>query len=357
MIKKLFSNPQTILLFTFFLLIGIYCAHALLLQKTVYGDGAYYVNWLTIQNIIPNNKYAIGPAILWSPFYFWAHAIFQTNYLIFPYQFILGLTSVLYGITGLILLYRLLLTFTKPLISAITISLIALASHFLFYGAVDPVNSHALSFFAAALFLTFLFQKQLFLSGVALGLIALIRPQDAIYGILLLPFINKKTLLVIAIGFLIFFSPQMIVWFSLTGNPILSPYFTGGEHFSFLAPHLFSVLFSLQNGLLVYTPLFLISLLGYMRSWEKQQSYKWLSLILLFLSLYLVASWSSFDQGASYSGRMFISMLPIIAIALSKLLTYLAKRKFTEDLMILTFLVPLGSINTLLILYFLLTHR
>jgi hypothetical protein len=323
----------------------------------VYGDGLYYVNWLDVFHFLPHNKYAIGPSLLWAPFYFWGTSIIHGNVFSFPNQFLIGLTSVFYAITGLILLYRLLTTFTKPTIAAITVSLIALATNLFFYGSIDPVNSHAVSFFAATLFFTFLFQKQSFCTGATLGLIALLRPQDALYGILLLPFINKKTILSFISGFILFFSPQMIVWFASTGNPFLSPYFSRGEKYSFFSPHIFSVLFSLQNGLFIYTPLFLISLLGYIRSWERQQRIKWASFVLLGLSLYFVASWSSWDQGASYSGRMFIGMLPIVGIALAKLLTYLSKKRFTEDLMILTFLVPLGVINCLLIIYFLLTHH
>ncbi|MFH0750006.1 MAG: hypothetical protein V1917_03800 [Candidatus Gottesmanbacteria bacterium] len=325
------------------------------MKKTVYGDGIYYVNWLST-HVIPNNKYAIGPAILWSPFYLWTHTFLRGDGSSFPYQFIIGLTSVLYVITGLILLYRLLISWTKPIIAAITTALIALATHLLFYGAIDPVNSHGLSFFAAVLFLTFLFQKQILLGGATLGLIALIRPQDAIYGILLFPFLNKKTMLPILIGFLFIFSPQMFIWFTFSGNPFLSPYFTGGEYFSFLTPHLFSVLFSLKNGLFVYTPLFLIAVIGYFLPWGKQQTYKWTSLVVLLLSLYLIASWSTWGQGASYSGRMFIGMLPIITISLSKLLTYFSKKILTPLLMLLIFLIPLSGINYVLILYFLLTH-
>jgi hypothetical protein len=379
MIKRLFGKPIVILLCTFLILISVYCVHAFLLQKTVYGDGRYYVSWLHsividndinfsneyikynitepfLPNGLPTNKYSIGPSILWMPFYTWTHLLLRNDGYSFPYQFIIGLSSVFYVITGLILLYRLLITWTKPLIAAMTIALIALATHLLFYGAVDPVNSHGVSFFAATLFLTLLFQKDFTLAGAALGLIALIRPQDAIYGLLFLPFINLKTLFVFLIGFFLIFFPQMFIWFTFSGNPFVSPYFTGGEYFSFLNPHLFTVLFSLENGLFVYTPLIIISLLGYVRSWKKQQVYKWTTLLILFISWYTIASWSTWTQGASYSGRMFVGMLPIVAIALSKLLTHLSQKILTPFFIFLVFLIPLGGINAILILYFLLTH-
>ena len=379
MLQKLLAKPHKILLCTFFVYIIVYCTHASLLKKTVYGDGIFYVSWMHsividhdinftneyayfnvsqphMTNGRPSNKYAIGPAIVWSPFYLWAHTLIHGDGLSYPYQFVIGITSVLYVITGLILLYRLLITWTKPIIAVTTITLLAIATHLLFYGAIDPVNSHGLSFFAATLFLTLLFQKQLFFASVALGLIALIRPQDAIYSILFLPFLNKKVIPPILIGFLLCFSPQMLIWFASSGNSFISPYFIGGEHFSFLAPHLFTVLWSLENGLLVYTPLILFAIIGYFLPWGKQQIYKRTSLGILLLSWYIVASWSTWDQGASYSGRMFIGMLPIIAIALSKLLTYLSAKIFTPFIMVLIFFIPLGLLNCIFILYFLLTH-
>lgn len=379
MIKKFIRNPISILLVTFCVYITVYCIHAFLLKQTVYGDGRYYFSWLhtfvldhnincsnefnkfnIIEPILytglPINKYAIGPSLLWSPFYIMTHLLVRGDGYTFPYQFVVGFSTVLYVITGLILLYRLLTVWTKPLIAAYSVSLIAIATHLLFYGAIDTVNSHGVSFFAATVFLTFFFTKKYFFTGAALGLIALIRPQDILYGILLLPFINLKTITNITIGFVLLFFPQLIIWYIFSGNIFVSPYFMGNEYFSFLTPHFISVLFSFKNGLFIYTPMVCIALVGYLYPWGKQHIYKWTTLAVILLSWYLIASWSTWDQGASYSGRMFVGMLPLIALSLSKLLDKLLQRSLTPLLLILIFLIPLGGINSLLIMYFLLTH-
>ncbi|MFZ2025108.1 MAG: hypothetical protein WAV51_02425 [Microgenomates group bacterium] len=378
--RSIFKKPLILLLLVCIGYIIVFSAHAYTLKQTVYGDGAYYFSWLhTIfidhdinfsneyirfnltqpftENGMPINKYAIGPSLLWAPFYLWIHSIVRGDGYTFPYQFVIGFVSVLYVLTGLILLYRLLCTAFKPTIAVLTTILIAVATNLLFYGAIDTVNSHGLSFFAAILFLTFLFQRQSFGVGIALALLALMRPQDVVFALLVLPFLKRNNIFAILSGFILLFCHQLLVWFAFTGNPFISPYFTGGEHYTFLSPHIFSVLFSFENGLLIYTPLFLIAGIGYMRVWKKYERYRLLSIAVVLVSLYLIASWSSWNQGASYSGRMFIALLPLIAFPLASLLTHMTNTIVTLKYLYMIFVLPLGGMNVLLILYFLLTHR
>jgi len=378
MLKRLLT-PNTLLLCTIIFYLVVYLAHAFSLHKTVYGDGVFYYSWIRSAvidrdvlfknefshfdviepvaiNGTPMNKYAIGPAMLWTPAYLWIHTILQGTGYEFPYELVVGLTSVLYAAVGLILFYRLLATKVNLLLASISTICIAIASHLLFYGAVDPVNSHALSFFASVFFLTCLLQKQPLPAAFALGIITLIRPQDVIFGIMLLPYVTKKNIFVLGLIFFLTILPQLFVWNMLTGNPFLSPYLSGDEGYSLLTPHLISVLFSLENGLFLYTPLFAIACIGFLFPWNHWGEFKKPFIITLLLSWYLVASWSSWNQGASYSGRMFIGLLPIAGIALAQLFIYLSKRLFTPKILFFTFLIPLGSINILMIIYFLLTH-
>lgn len=374
-----FIQPISLLLIVFFLYLVGFTSHALYLKKTVYGDGRFYYSWLrsvvidhdinftneyaffkTSQSseatTLPVNKYAIGPAILWSVPFIFTELLMRGDGYSFPYQFVVGLTSVLYVITGLILLYRLLCAWSKPEIAAVTTTLIALATNLFFYGALDPVNSHGLSFFAATLFLTLLFQKQVFEIGMALALIALLRPQDAFYCLLILPFLSRKNWWHISIGFILLFSLQLLAWYAFTGNLFVSPYFTGGEQYALLRPHLFSVLFSLENGLFVYTPLVIIACIGFVLKWGSMERFKKPALAALLLTWYLVSSWSSWGQGASFSGRMFVGLFPLLAIPLSRLLTFLSNKALPVPLLFLVFVLPLGGINLLLTFYFLLTH-
>jgi len=364
-----------------FILCIVYClgyfAHAFYLHKTVYGDGVYYYSWLRSVAVDRNiqftneyaqlgvsqpkthtgflgNKYSVGPALLWTPGFLWTHQIVRGMGYEFPYQLAVGATSVLYCLFALILLYRLLNTYFNRETSLASIIGIAGATNLFFYGSLDAVNSHAVSFFASVLFLTFLFQKSKnwFLIGCSLGLIALVRTQDIILGLLAIPYLPKKKIHFVLLGGLLVFLPQLIAWQLLYGKFWTSPYLGGNEGFNFLQPHVLGVLFSLQNGLITWTP---IVLLGFIGLWMKRTRIplKFMAFIVL-LQLYLVASWSTWWQGASYSGRMFVSSLPLIAFGLANLFSYLSRRKFRGLPFYLSIVLPLTIINFFLIIFFLL---
>lgn len=315
-----------------------YFGHALYLGKTVYGDGTYYYAWL---NLHPS-KFSIGPALFWSPTYALTHS-----------QIAVGATSVLAVLFALILLWDQLEKRFGKTVSIMTIAAVAGASNLLFYGSVDVVNSHALTFFAATIFLTLVLakHKNWYVLGGALALCGLMRTQDLIYGILLLPFLTKKNILQIIAGFCIVFSPQLFAWHLTTGNFFTSPYLTGNEGFNFFRPHILEVLFNTTDGLFLWTPITAIGIIGLIRA------KKWLFLTIFLLELYTVASWSTWWQGASYSGRMFVSSLPILAFGIANIFSWIFKFRFTKNYLLFTIVVPLSTINALSIIYFLLTLK
>lgn len=340
------------IIFSVYLL--IFTFHAVYVGKTVYGDGIYYYSWLrsvardgdvdftneykTLGGIqpltasgLPGNKYSIGPALFWFP-----------TYRLFPNQLAVGFTSVFYAITGLVLLYRLLTKSFSQTVSLLTILTTAFATNLFFYGSVDPVNSHALSFFTVALFLSFLFarKKSWFTIGLTLGLIGTVRPQDMIVGLLAQPAKWRQFFTGVIVGFM----PQIIAWQWLYGNPLAFPYLTGGEGFSLSVSNVFGVLFAPSNGLFLWTPITLVGLIGL---WKYKKF-----LLIFFLQLLIVGSWSTWWQGASYSGRMFVGMLPLLAFGIAEVLSKIRIPKLPLYLLV----GSLSSINSLLILYFLITR-
>lgn len=362
----------------FFVYLAGFFAHAAYLKKTVYGDGIYYFSWLRSIVVdhdvqftdeytyfhasqpktwlgVPGNKYTIGPAILWSPFYLWTYAIVHKTGFELPYQLAAGLSSVLYAIAALAFLYILLDDRFGKIVSIASIICIAFASNLFFYGSLDAVNSHAVSFFAATIFLTFLLAKKknwLFIS-ISLGLIGLIRSQDLILGMLILPFIKWKTLPQFLLGVVIGFIPQLIAWQLVNGNFWHSPYISSTEGFNFLHPQILSVLFSPQNGLFLWTP---IVLLGFIGLWMRKRSFPLkLMGIVVCLQIFLVASWSIWWEGASYSGRMFVSILPLIGFGLANFFSIFNNPKLRFITLMYAITIPLSIINFFLIFFFLLT--
>lgn len=331
------STAQIIIFISTAYLVG-YFAHAWLLGKTVYGDGIYYYGWLNIQI----SKFSVGPAIFWAPLYIVTHN-----------QIVVGVSDVLAVIFALILLFNLLCKQFSKTVSLMAVAAIAGASNLLFYGSLDVVNSHALTFFSATVFLSLLLarQKRWFWIGASLGFIGLIRAQDLIYGVLLIPFLTRKNLLIITMGALLAFSPQLLAWHLTTGSLLVSPYLTGNEGFNFLQPHILGVLFGASSGLFLWTPIALIGAIGLITG----KRYWMLAVFLL--ELYIVASWSTWWQGASYSGRMFVSSLPLLTFGIASIFSWLAKYRFTQAHFLLTIVFPLTAINCISIIYFLITLK
>lgn len=391
----------------FIIIICIYLtgffAHAIYLHKTVYGDGIYYFSWLrsavfdhdidfrnefrhlnvgfqTTSIGLPGNKYSIGAPLLWFPVYFMHSFLFKGTGYELPYQLAIGATSVLYALFGLRLLYVVLSRYFDPHIARLTTIAVALGTHLLFYGSLDAVNSHAVSFFAAVLFIFFLLKKKKnwFLIGLSLGLVGLIRAQDLVYGLLIIPTIissviaripphrwETKQSIKIEIaslrlamtkamgGFLFAFSLQLIAWQVLYGKFWVSPYILEGEHFTLFQPNVFEVLFSLSNGLFLWTPLVVLGLVGL--SFWKLKEKNWFFLV-FFAQLFFVSTWSTWSQGASFSGRMFISSLPLFAFGIASLFQTLKRRGWTDTIFTFVLIGPLSLINVLLIIYFSLSH-
>ncbi|MEK9143472.1 MAG: hypothetical protein AAB481_02505 [Patescibacteria group bacterium] len=349
-----------------------YLAHAFILQKTVYGDGIYYFSWIRSAIVdhdinftneyahfgvsARGNKHPIGAPLFWLPWYAQAHAIIGKSGYELSYQLPVGLISVLAAISGLILLFRLLKFHFSSSASMLAVLSIAGATNLLFYSSIDTVNSHAISFFAATVFLSFLYSKNVspFLTGCALGFCALVRPQDAILGILAIPrlfVIPAKAGIQFFLGILLAFFPQLLAWYALYGTPWTSPYLTGGESFTWWSPHFLNVLFSPTNGLFLWTPITILATLGFLFWKDARRSW---FLALFAVEVAIVGSWSIWWQGASYSGRMLVSTLPVLAFGLSALYGKLISLGLRWKSILLAIIGPLTIINILLIIRFLL---
>jgi hypothetical protein len=355
-------------------------SHAWHLQKTTYGDGIFYYSWL--RSIVVDhdinftneyadnrvsqpktslgyagNKYSVGPAIFWSPLYITVHNIVRGNGWELPYQLATGITSVLASLVGLALLLRILHT-SLP-VRTLTVLAIAGASNLLFYGAIDPVNSHALSFFAAVVYLSLISAKKhhWFAIGITLAFIASIRNQDALYVLALIPIWKQIHWRSFILGAVLGFLPQLAAWISLYGS-IANPYIAGGETFDLLRPHILGVLFGLSSGLFLWTPVTAIGFIGLALRDTIHPTHnrkRIIYLIMFCLQVYLVASWSTWWQGASVSGRMFVSALPLLAFGLGSIIERIYTNRLLRTILPLLILA-LSMLNGIGIFYYLFTY-
>lgn len=320
----------------FMLLSVIFLVHYAIVGKAVYGDGTYY--WEYIRSIwkdhylnVRNNWFPIGSSIAWAPAFILADIIAKGDGYSHIHQIIVGLENVTFVSIGITLLYRLLLNYFSPLISLLTVGITLFGTNLLFYGAVDVINSHPAAFLASTLFLSQWIKTrkkrtdfQWVLLGILLAFMAMIRTQDILFGLLLVFDVKKiRSVFLSAFAFFVTFIPQLMMWKYVFGNYFVSPYLRGG--FNFLHPHIFEVLFSRQNGLIIWTPIYALYFFG-LFFLKKSYRIRFLFFFISILQLYLITAWSGWYQGQAFSIRMMITGLPYLSFGLGALLIILKER-------------------------------
>jgi len=394
-------TKKSIFVFALFFALAVFLAHYWIVGSGVWGDGRYYYAYLRSAVVDHNldfrnefehfscpleltktgriaNKFSIGPALLWSPFFLVFHlkASFLnllginliTDGFSHLYQIATGLAAVFYGILGLWLSFKVVEEYFSLKIALISTFSLWLASNLFFYTAVDPINSHAVSFFVASAIVFTLIKysregkgRQLAILGLLTGLLAMIRTQDLIFLVPILAWLLKEGQKEIRLAFnkvsiflffvLVGFLPQLGVWQILYGE-LKSPYLIQGETFNWLRPQILLPFFSSNNGLFYYSPILLLAIIGLFLA--RKRSFLVMGGIFLFLlQTYVVASWHTWSGGEAYGGRMFISLMPFFIIGLAAFLERYNKKRWG---LICSVLLALVVLNFVSIVKFLLTH-
>ena len=352
------SFYKLIFVFCFIFALFVFLGHYLIVGSSVWGDGQYYYSYtrslivdgdinfknefeyfsLPIKKTptgMVGNKFSLGAGLLWLPFLGLAHLVAKGDGFSNIYQILTGFGNVFYGILGLWFCFKIVKKyFSKKIALMATLSL-WLGSNLFFYTAVDPINSHSVSFFVASIIILVWQQinpqklSQFAVLGFLIGLLAMIRTQDVIFAgpFLIWSFkdwqenkqlVLKRTLVLLVFTF-IGFLPQMLVWQTLFGE-LKSPYLIFGERFNWLKPRIGAVLLSPGNGLFFYSPILIFSLVGLYFLFKKSRFLAVSGFFLFLLQTYIVSSWHSWSGGAAYGGRMFISLMPFYIIGLATLL-------------------------------------
>jgi hypothetical protein len=274
----------------------------------------------TAKPVRNSNKYAIGSAILWTPFFLIGHLLsILFNAAGYPialdgtgciYQAPTMIGSILYGFAGVLLVYRSCSRFFSRWSSVSAAILIWLATSVIYYMIAEPSMSHACSFFATALFLDVWLRyrplsssRQWILVGMAEGLLALVRLQDVAW--LALPLLDaswamrtdvKKHLRRQWKGFLFFgtaalvvFMPQIALWLVSEGARRYHTIST--SRFHWLAPEMLNVLFSFRHGLYLWHPVLLFATGGLVLLYRRDRSLTLLLVLVLAAQLYLISAW------------------------------------------------------------------
>lgn len=286
-------------------------------------------------------KYPVGVAMLELPFFMVGIVIDKikgtTNDLGYsPIQHkMIGVSTTFYVVLGMLLLFKSFGNRFKPRLKYLLLFLLVFGSNFFFYITRDAGLSHAYSFFVFAGLFYLLKQffegegnwKSIVFLGILMTLGCLIRPINVLFltlssFVFILPnwkvlMLKKEALIkgiLIALPFVVLLVlPQLLYYKYAFGDWFAYSY--NDERFLYwFNPRLARVWFAPANGLLLYSPIYLLFVVGVIQYW-KENKIQSAAIAILFLSVsYLYASWWTPGLGCGYGHRGFIDFLPFFSL-------------------------------------------
>lgn len=308
---------------------------------------ATYQNTETLYQFVqtPNGehitKYSSGWAVMNAPFLMIGHWFagwfgYAQDGFSAPYQTAAAISSLFYTFIGLIFSRKVLLRFFSDKATALLLILLVLGTNFLHMNSGSPGMSHIFvySLYAILIDLTIRFHKspntrKAILIGLTLGLMILVRPLEVVAAAipLLYGVVNLKTLwkrisdgfltpyYYVAIFFMIaVYAIQMLFWKETTGEYLFYSYINAGEGLDFNRPHIWEVLFSYRKGWFIYTPIALLSIIGFYGLYKKGKVLFWGVLLFFIANLYLVSCWTTWWYASSFSQRALIQSYPVVIL-------------------------------------------
>lgn len=322
-------------------------------------------------------KYPMGMALLYSPWFFVGHiwaefSAFPADGFSFPYQASLIYGSFVYTVIGLIILWKSLHRFFRPATVSAILILIVFGTNYLvhtvFHGQGLMSHNYLFTVFAFILYFTIKWHDQPSMKyaialGTFIGIAALSRPTELL--VVIVPILwnvknksdffaklqlflkNWKNVLVAGLIIVFFGSLQLIYFKIYTGKFLFNSYGNNaGEGMEFLSPYIVQVLISFRKGWLIYTPIMIFALLGFITLYKNRRAY-FLSIFVFFLfSFYVIASWSCWWYADCFSQRALIPMYVFLSLPLGALLEYVFSNKRRIYRVLLVFiLVALLALN------------
>ena len=299
-------------------------------------------------------KYTYGVALFYLPFFLIAHLIslvggYEANGFTDIYRYAVVFCGVFYAGLGILLLKKTLQFYFKPGVVWLTILCIVFGTNYYYYSIDELGMSHVYSFllFASFVYLTSKVLetpnwKNVLLISAVFGWIVLIRPVNGIiifylllYGVFSITdlkerftfLLTKPAKMVAAAAVMItFLSPQILYWSYLNGELTLWSYgdqgFTNWDN-----PQILNVLFNVQNGLFIYSPIVLFAVGGIFIALKKRHQYGIPALILFCLATYIFASWWAWWFGGAFGHRCYVEFYALLALPLGLVVSHIVNLK------------------------------
>lgn len=317
------------------------------IEKQKYFKEELFYDYRVNINNKTSNKYFLGTAILQMPFFLTAHLITKLTkndadgyskwYAIF-----INVAAIFYALAALFFSNKLLKNFgIKDINRCITLIIMAFSTNLFYYVVGEPAMSHIYSFFCITSFCYYVSQlknqkKAIYISAILFGIIVLIRPINAII-ILFIPFLfsdflnfrntllsTLKNIILPAFIFFVIVSIQPAFYYFQTGHFLPDTY--PDEHFNFLRPQIIMFLFSFKKGLFLYSPIFILSTMGFYFLYFKNKFHFYYLLFYCCFLIYILSSWWNWWYGGSFSSRVILDYQIIFVLLFALCLENLNKK-------------------------------
>jgi len=297
------------------------------------------------------NFTTLGSAMLWAPFYAAGHLVAlatgaPADGYSRPYVGAVALGSAVYGFLAVLLSAAAARRVIGHGLAAALI--VAAGTPLVFYTYVAPIFGHATSAFAVSLMVWAWLRvrdrwtlRGALALGLAGGLVAIVREQDALLALgPALDFVlfarqrfrerpatagNTSGLLQVAIsgaaGFVLIFLPQALAYASINGG--VRPDATVARKLTWWSPHAISVVLDPEHGLLAWTPLVAIALIGLIllalnrAARPEAQRVGALLALMCIAQIYTSGIVESWTVAGSFGQRRFVALTPVLTIGLA----------------------------------------
>lgn len=298
-------------------------------------------------------RYAPGVALLDLPAFLIADLVaeplgFPADGLSRPYQYGASILYLLYLAIGLWVLLRVLEELFGPRIAFFTLLILLLGTNLLVQFEVSCLLTHGYSFMLFALLLRTTMRwhdapgtGRSIALGVVLGLIALVRPTDALA--VLIPILwplqgadgsgaklrrlwrsHRAQVAIAVLAALVAFFPLPLYWKVHAGSWIYDSYQNPAEGLDLLAPHTLNFLFSFRKGWFLYTPMMLLAVAGFVPLFRRHGGIAIALLVFFLVDLWVVSSWTVWYYPGGFGQRAMVQAYPIMAIALAALIAWIS---------------------------------
>jgi hypothetical protein len=293
------------------------------------------------------DKYTCGIAIFELPFFLTAYYLSSA----FGYDFrdyfnpvycnSIAICGLLFTFLGLMLLRKVLLRIVSPAVTFWVVVSVFFGTNLFHYATREMSVSHVFNFF---LFSSFIYllpgwlknpgRSNSLVLGAVLGWIILIRPTNSVLGLLLLGYDvytirelkgrvrflvqHCRALIWMIPGAFIFFLPQLVYWKEMTGRWLYYSYTDEGFKY-WSHPKIAEVLFDVQNGLFLYSPLVLLMIAGMILGLVKRNFQAPVMLVVFAVMTYIFASWWAWWFGGAFGHRCYVEFYALFAIPLAGL--------------------------------------